>query len=186
MKADLRAVKTIERTMTCPTKMIRVADFVRALQRGVFYGKNFTKNLEAYISPGFGVGSTKFTEAMVNVKENIPAKFQMADFWRIFKLSRIVSEECKPCRRGRPFRGHGPQIGKRSKYSVLIKHPYLWNGQSFLHAVKTVQLSSASGTNWCWYRDFLWTPKRGVFWGENLPNYWGALTLPNEGRSVGT
>ena len=50
-----------------------------------------------------------------------------------------------------------------TKYPVLIKHPYLRKGQSFLHAVKTVQLSSANETNCCWNQLSVDSPC-GVIW----------------------
>ena len=58
--------------------MIKEADFEGALQRVVFLRGNFPQNLEAYNSPGFGVGSTRFTETMGTVQENITAKFREA------------------------------------------------------------------------------------------------------------
>ena len=78
MNADLHAVKAIERTTTCPTKVIEVGDFVGAVQRGVFEGENLPQNLEAYNSQDVGAGSTKFTEAMATGQENIRAKFHEA------------------------------------------------------------------------------------------------------------
>ena len=43
-----------------------------------FEGEDFPKNLEAYNSLSFGVGSTKFTGAMETGQKNNPAKFHKA------------------------------------------------------------------------------------------------------------
>ena len=45
-------------------KSYEVPDLVGHSKGEFFEGEYFPQHLEAYNSPGFGVGSTKFTEAM--------------------------------------------------------------------------------------------------------------------------
>ena len=95
MKADRHAVKTIERRTACPIKRVYDTDFVRALQRGVFWWGKISRKIWRPITPqSFGPGQPGSQERWRLARRIFVPNFmrlaQTADFWWIFKNYKSV------------------------------------------------------------------------------------------------